>query len=146
MRIRSQSDFLQHYMDNVADADIVLPAAQKRKLKLRDEDAFQINCIKLIRARKDLRFIVAQPDRIKSPTMWMRQFLKRLGVFGNPGHPEILILPFNPLYTTLIELKTKPGVMSTEQSEWRAWALINGYRHHVVKTLEEMEKILHGLK
>lgn len=146
MKIRSQSDFLQHYCDTVADADLVLPAANKRRAKLRDEDAFQINVIKMLRARKDLRFIVAQPERIKSPTMWMRQFLKRLGIFGNLGHPEILVLPTDPSDTTLIELKTKHGAMSSEQSEWQRWAIYRGYRHHVIKTIEEMETILRGLK
>lgn len=145
-RITSASLFAQTYGGDDLPDEIFIPPSQKRKRKLREEDQFQIDCIRLIRAEKHLRFLVAQPDRIKNPTMWMRQFLKRLGIFGNLGHPEIVIFPPDPMRTTLIELKTRHGKMSTEQTEWAVWCIDRGYKHYVVRGINEMAAVLKRLQ
>lgn len=146
VRIRSQSDFIQAYGTDAELSALEVPAERKKRSKIRPEDTLQANCMTMIKARKDLHYIVCQPDRIKAPTYFMQNFLRKLGVFGNGGHPEVLIFPSNPADITLIELKTARGIMREEQAKWRVWCIERGYRHHVIRSLEDMERVLRGLR
>lgn len=74
----------------------------------------------------------------------MRDFLKRLGIFGNQGHPELLLFPASG-DVILIELKTAKGKWSAEQIGWREWCLARGYRHEVVTDSGQIVAMLDSL-
>jgi hypothetical protein len=129
---------------DLADDQIILP--KKRRFVIREEDHLQIQCMVLIRTYihrhpGKLRYMVIQPERTKPP-LRLRDFFKKLGILGNPGIPELLLLPADPELFTLIELKTARGKFSAEQLSWATWCEARGYRHRVVRTCEELSVIL----
>lgn len=138
---------LQELGGEIPDADVRLP--EKRRFTIRLEDKLQILCIDLIRAyiRRHpgkLRYVVSQPERLNRVTPWMRDFLKRLGIFGNQGHPELLLFPAGG-DVILIELKTPTGKWSAEQIGWREWCMARGYRHEVVMNSGKIVAILDAI-
>jgi len=121
------------------------PKRGKRKFTLRLEDQLQIQCMVLIRTYihrhpGKLRYMVVQPERLKPPPR-RRDFFKKLGLLGNRGHPELLVLPADPEMMTLIELKTERGRYSAEQLSWQAWCESRGYRHAVVRSVDDLARI-----
>lgn len=122
----------------------------KRKFTIRLEDQLQIDCIKLLRTYQSthpgkLRWIIAQPERLNRVTPWMRDFLKRLGIFGNQGHPELLLFPAGG-DVILIELKTAKGKWSAEQIGWREWCDKSGFKHYAITTTDELDDVLRLMK
>lgn len=124
--------------------DIPASYLRKKKRKARPEDVLQIACINLLRSLgPKVRFIVAQPDRIKAPTMFMRGKLKALGVFGNKGHAEIIVLDSRRRpRVVFIELKDDKGVASAEQKNWQEWCVAAGWESYVVKSVDRLAEIL----
>ena len=138
----------QEYYDNMHGA----PRAKRTKPKkgawanLREEDRLQIRIIKLLRSyqrRGTLQFIVAQPERLISvrTSMYMRGLLIGLGIFGNGGHVEIIVL-MRGGRVMLWELKKPRGKLSADQAAWRDWATANGYSWHKPETIEQAEALV----
>lgn len=109
-----------------------------RKFVVRPEDKLQIDCVALLRER-GIPFLVAQPERLNAP-VHRRDWFKKLGIFGNAGHPELFI--FTPQGVACCELKSARGKFSTEQDEWRVWLETNGYAYHAVTSLDQFRGIL----
>lgn len=124
--------------------DTPLPIRGKRKFRIRPEDALQIACVRWLKAQPDILFVVAQPERLNAPPQ-RRDFLKALGILGNSGHPELLILdgrrpvPGYRTRTILCELKDGDGRLSDEQKGWAIWLEMHGYEHAVVRSLAELQ-------
>jgi hypothetical protein len=44
--------------------------------------------------------------------------------------------------TTFIELKTPNGFQSQEQKEWQKKIELQGFKYHIVRNLEEFQKVI----
>jgi len=134
------------YPESVEDKDIKIP--RKRRFKIREEDALQIACVKLIRDYQrahpgTLRYLVIQPERL-NPGPGRRDWFRKLGIFGNSGHHELILLHNDARRDWYIELKTEDGQMSHEQLAWQTWAIATGRNHCVVRSAEQFQAILAG--
>ena len=129
-----------HFPDDVADSEITFP--KRRKFHLREEDRLQLACIKYLRSLDGVRVIVYQPERIKAPAQ-RRDFLKALGLY-NAGAPELIVLDARRRMPMAywIELKRPKGRVGQSQLEWQAWLEANGYRHAVIRNVEELSVLL----
>jgi hypothetical protein len=133
-------------MGDVPDADIVLPKNRSRRFRIKPEDALQVECVKLIRDYQRahpgaLQYIVVQPERT-NPQPQRRDWLKKLGIFGNSGHQEILLFHNDARRDWFIELKAPDGRMSSEQLDWQTWAIATGRNQCVVRSVEQFAAIL----
>ncbi len=114
------------------------PARKPRKWQIKPEDALQILCIKLLRARR-IPFVIAQPERLNAPVQ-RRDWLKKLGILGNSGHVELIC--FLPSRVLCIELKAAKGVVSAEQEAWHKRL---PEPVHVVRSIGEFEALIGGI-
>lgn len=130
-------------MGDVPDADVIIPG--KRKFKIRPEDALQIKCISYIRRfcrinPHRVKWFVAQPERINAPAQ-RRDWLKKLGILGNAGHAEMIIIGDDD-DVVFIEWKSAEGRFSKQQKEWNDWCGMRGIGYYSVRSLAEFVAIL----
>lgn len=122
--------------------DAPLPVRAKRKFRVRDEDRLQIACVRWLRSQPHLRFLVAQPERL-NPLPHRRDFLRALGILGNSGAPELIVLDERDGGVCWwIELKSGKGRMSAEQKGWRLWLEVSGFRCAVVRSVDELVALI----
>lgn len=140
-----------HYPDSVADADIVLPI--KRKHRRRPEESLQAQCIRYLRRLNHdsgdrVRYAVVQGERVAAKsTPWQRDRLKAMGILGNAGVPELIVIdirhrmPDEPRIW-FIELKSPKGRVSQEQIDWQQWLRDQGLRYGLVRSLGELVELV----
>ena len=125
--------------------DAVLPVRAKRKFHIRPEDALQIECVRWLRSQPHIRFMVCQPERL-NPPVHRRDFLKALGILGNAGAPELIVLDGRADVwfgrALLCELKTTKGRLSPEQRNWRTFCGSGGFEHHIIRSVEDLQRAL----
>ena len=125
-----------------------IPEPLRKKRKQRPEDLLQKGCIKFLRllgrsTQHAVRFIVAQPESMGKRTMWQLNHAKDMGILGNAGHPEIIVIDTRRgVRFILLELKAENGRMSEGQLDWEAWCNARGIEHHVVRAVDQLASIV----
>lgn len=59
------------------------------------------------------------------------------------GTPDLLVMR-PPACCTFLEVKGEGGKLNTEQQRWHEWAVSNGFRVCVVRTIDEALRAVYG--
>ncbi len=97
--------------------------------------------MKWLRTQRGLRWIIAQPERIKAPAQ-RRDFLRALGIYGNVGHPELLVIDARtkPARILFCELKVGDGRTSAEQDKWELWLSTSLVESALIRSVEDLQR------
>lgn len=122
----------------------------KRKKRQRQEESLQQKCIVWCRRYQrahptKLKYIVAQPERRRTLAEQNRD--KQRGILGNAGHPELILIIYEPnakdwKRVVFVEWKAAKGVLDEDQVKWRAWLEERSFSYAVVRSLDDLRRIV----
>ena len=119
-------------------------ATTTRSRPTHPEDELQIRCLHWFRyAHPQLSpFLHHSPNGGKRNAREAARF-KQMGT--SPGFPDLfLALPSAGFHGLFLELKSPRGYLTTHQTAWQAHLLRCGYKHHVIRSLEEFQNAING--